>query len=311
MKENAEIRKSYFLDKYVIIAPKRDRRPGHRNVRFGQALDLAKDCPFCPDKIDPKNIIARINQKKSDDWQVVAIKNIFPAVSLNNQKAFGVQEVIIETPQHHKKNHELKIEEIKLILEMYQRRTEDLARNPKLNYILCLKNSGRAAGASLEHNHSQVFATAIIPKDLEEEEQYVKKYHQQHKSCAYCDIIKKEMGSARKIYADKYFAVFSPYASEYQYEVWIFPRRHLDNISLLSEEELTALSRIMKALFIKLNKLDLDFNYFLHNVVPNKNQHLYIKIQPRASIWAGVELGSGLVVNSISPEEAAKYYKFN
>ena len=60
---------------------------------------------------------------------------------------------------------------------------------------------------------------------------------------------------------------------------------------------------------MKLNNLNLSFNYFLHNIVNDKDQHFYIKIQPRDSIWAGVELGSGMVINSVSPEDAAKYYK--
>jgi len=60
---------------------------------------------------------------------------------------------------------------------------------------------------------------------------------------------------------------------------------------------------------VKMQTLDLSFNYFLHNVISDKTQHLYLKIQPRDSIWAGVELGSGLVINSVSPEAAAKYLR--
>jgi len=53
----------------------------------------------------------------------------------------------------------------------------------------------------------------------------------------------------------------------------------------------------------------LSFNFFLHQIISDRDQHFYLKIQPRDSVWAGVELGSGLVVNSISPEIAAKFYR--
>ncbi|MCD4693953.1 galactose-1-phosphate uridylyltransferase, partial [bacterium] len=85
-------------------------------------------------------------------------------------------------------------------------------------------------------------------------------------------------------------------------------KRHVDNISLLNEKEFSSFAKALKKILKKLNSLDLSFNFFLHNVISDKNQHLYLKIEPRDSVWAGVELGSGLVINSIPPEEAAKFY---
>ena len=117
------------------------------------------------------------------------------------------------------------------------------------------------------------------------------------------------MKSERKIFEDKFIAAFTPYASEYHYEAWIFPKRHLDNITKLNDEEFKSFAKALKIILLKLQKLDLSFNYFLHQVVSNRDQHLYLKIQPRDSVWAGIELGSGLVINSVPPEEAAEYYR--
>jgi UDPglucose--hexose-1-phosphate uridylyltransferase len=102
---------------------------------------------------------------------------------------------------------------------------------------------------------------------------------------------------------------FAPYASEYHYEAWIFPRRHVDNITLLTKAEFSSLTHCLKIILNKMQELNLSFNLFLHNVISDKDQHFYIKIQPRDSVWAGVELGSGLVINSVPPEEAAKFYR--
>jgi UDP-N-acetylglucosamine 1-carboxyvinyltransferase len=59
----------------------------------------------------------------------------------------------------------------------------------------------------------------------------------------------------------------------------------------------------------KLKKLGLAYNYTCRQSVSNKHQHFCIKIEPRDSVWAGVELDAGLIINSVPPEEAAKYYR--
>ncbi len=301
----SEIRKAYLLNKYVIITPSRAKRP--RDIKEETVIKRAGKCFFCPDNIDKKNVVDVINGGKN--WSVLSIKNIFPAVTLDNKKAYGSQEVIIETPDHVKELAELPISHVEKVLEMYSKRTKALEKNKKLNYILCFKNQGSKAGASIVHAHSQVFATEVLPPEVEEELALEKKYQNKHRSCAYCDIVKKEMKSKRKIFEDKHVAAFAPYASEFHYEAWIFTKRHLDNISKLNKEEFKSFARALKKILLKLHKLNLSFNLFIHQVVSDKNQHFYMKIQPRDSIWAGVELGSGLVINSVSPETAAQYYR--
>jgi UDPglucose--hexose-1-phosphate uridylyltransferase len=306
-KNKSEIRKDYFLDQHVIITPSRSKRP--RDVKEEKTAKTSPNCPFCVDNLDKNNVVDRINKKGSKNWQVVSINNIFPAVTLDNTKAYGKQEVIIDTPIHGLDFADLGEEKIQQILEMYSQRTKFLAKNKKLDYILCFKNSGAKAGASLKHAHSQVFSSSLVPSDLKEEAKSINDYKEKNNVCAYCDIIKKEIKSKRAVYEDKNIACFTPYASKYHYEVWIFPKKHLDNITLLNKSELKSFAKGLKIITKKLQSIGLDYNFFLHNVVSNKNQHFYIKIQPRDSVWAGVELGSGLVINSIPPEQAAKFYK--
>ncbi len=304
--KNSETRKSYLLNKHVIITPGRAKRP--RDVKEETVVKRTGKCPFCPEKIKGSEIRDKIENKKGE-WQIVSLRNIYPAVSLKNKKAYGDQEVIIETPHHAKDLANLSEKQITLLLKMYARRTENMAKNKKLDYILCFKNQGSKAGASIVHAHSQVFATDLVPNELLEEAQAVAEYKLKKKTCPYCDIIKKEVKSSRKVFSDKNIAAFTPYASEYHYEVWVFPKRHVDNITELSEDELKSFAKALKKILKKLKALNLSFNYFLHNVVSNPNQHFYLKIQPRDSVWAGVELASGLVINSVPPEAAAEYFR--
>lgn len=317
--KNSEIRKSYLLNKYVIITPGRLARP--RDIKEQTIIKRTKPCPFCLENIAQNKILDKlpakghIRQSLSEAsglnkaWQVLCLENIYPAVTLNNKKAFGTQEVIIETPDHTKELAELPKEHIEQVLKMFAKRTEELSKNKKIDYILCFKNQGSKAGASMVHAHSQIFATRILPPDVHEEFGLAQNFKVQNGVCAYCDMIKKEMKSERKIFEDKYIASFAPYASEYHYEAWIFTKRHLDNISKLNSDEFKSFARALKKILLKLRALDLAFNFFMHQVISNNDQHFYLKIQPRDSVWAGVELGSGLVINSIPPEAAAKYYR--
>ncbi|MCX6795991.1 MAG: galactose-1-phosphate uridylyltransferase [Candidatus Falkowbacteria bacterium] len=304
-KIKSEIRKSYLQNKYVIITPSRAQRP--RDIKEQTVIERTAACPFCSENINEKNILAEIKLNKNS--RILSIKNIFPAVSLDNPKAYGAQEVVIETPSHTKELAELNETEIEQVLRMYASRTAAISQNKKIEYILCFKNQGSKAGASIVHAHSQIFATSILPPDIHEELSLAQSYKIEHGTCPYCDIIAKELPSERKIFEDKFIAAFTPYASEYHYEAWIFTKRHLDNITKLNDEEFKSFAKILKRLLLKLQKLDLSYNFFLHQVISNQDQHFYLKIQPRDSIWAGIELGSGLVINSVLPEEAAKYYR--
>jgi len=301
----SELRKDYLLNKYVIITPGRAKRP--RDISEQTVLHRDKKCVFCPKNIEKKLII----DKYCDEAKgaVTAINNKFPAVTLNNKKAYGQQEVIIETDKHGIELGELSKEEIGNVLKMYQKRTAALSKIKKLDYILVFKNNGSKAGASITHAHSQIFATDIIPPDVQEEMTAAEHYYTKNKRNAYEDIIKKEVKGKRKIFKDKFASAFCPYASQYHYEAWLFPSRFIDNITELNDNEIESFAKALKMILEKLNSIGVSYNFFMHQVISNPNQYFYIKIQPRDSVWAGVELGSGIVINSVSPEVAAKFYR--
>lgn len=302
--QKPEIRKDYVQDKYVIIAPKRGKRPHdvERPVCATKQND-GKNCPFCKHNLKGRKVTL-----KYDD-HVTVIKNDFPAVSLNNPKAYGYQEVIIETADHQPELDNLSIKEIAEVLKAYSERTKAISKMPKIEYILIFKNNGGTAGASLQHAHSQIFATQFLPPHLKDKSQKQQEYKLQNGTCVYCDVIKKESKSPRLIYKDKNVTAICPWAPMHNYEAWILPNRHIDNITGLNEKERMSFAKILKKILIKVTKLGLPYNYYFHQVIHDEDQHLYMKITPRGSVWAGVEIGSGLIINPIPPEEAAKYYR--
>ncbi|MCD6471145.1 DUF4931 domain-containing protein [bacterium] len=303
----SEIRKDYFLNRYTIFAPARQKRPKEKEI---EEEEERKDrCVFCPGGkgLEKKYLIKKYGPKKP--WSIAVIKNKYPIVTLDNKNAYGEHEIVIETPIHEKRLYQFSIEEIINLIKVYRERTKEISKIKDINYILIFKNEGVKSGASLVHSHSQIFSSKIIPPDVQKEWQTAHQYEEKHGVCPYCEIIKREEKSERRVFVDKDIVAFCPYASRFHYEVWIFPRRHIDNVVQLNNKEIRSMAKVLKLVLSKLNALGLGYNFFLDQLITDKNQHFYLKIQPRATIWGGVELGSGLIVNTIFPEIAAKFYR--
>ena len=123
-------------------------------------------------------------------------------------------------------------------------------------------------------------------------------------------IVKKEKNSQRLVWQDNNFMAFCPWASQHPYEIWLMSKRHIDNIGLLKKTELVSLATMLKKALTKINSLGLAYNYFFHQIIRDPDQHFCLKIVPRQGPWvAGMEIGFGLYINSLSPEEATKFYK--
>lgn len=302
-----EIRKDYIQEKYVIIAPKRGKRPHDTIVPERHKKKLSDSCIFCPYNINDTHSLYLKGTKKS--WDINVIANKYPAVSLDNPKAYGQQEVVIETPDHTKELENLSAEHIADLLKAYSERTKEISKDKNIEYILIFKNDGGVAGASLTHAHSQIFATKFLPPHLFDKSQRQQAYKLKNGHCVYCDVISKESKSSRLIFKDENVIAFTPYASMFNYEAWIMPLKHRDNITELNPQERLSFAKILKHILRKIQDLNLPYNFYFHQVINDNDQHLYMKIIPRGSVWAGVEIGSGLIINPISPEDAAEYYK--
>lgn len=305
----SEIRKDYIQEKYVIIAPQRGARP--HAVTFEEDKHptpaTRRPCVFCPEKVDRQKFL--LAHGTDGGWSVKVIPNKYPAVTTDNSKAYGTQEIIIETPRHTTQLEDMNVSHISEVLKVYAARTKAISEIPKIEYILIFKNRGGRAGASIGHSHSQIFATQFLPPHLLDKSHRVQAYKLRTGRCVYCDVIGDERKGPRLISDDGVTVAFAPYASIHNYEVWILPKRHLDNITQLTDEERLSWSKTMKRILGKISKLGLPYNFYFHQVVYDKDQHLYMKITPRGGVWAGVEIGSGLIINPVAPEEAAKYYR--
>ena len=303
--EKSEIRKDYFLDKYVIIAPKRAKRP----QPVEKTETCTTSCYFCPDKLAGDEKITYTHKNDDGKWDILVMNNRYPALSEENPRAFGLQEIVIETRVHCQELQEFSTEHIVNVLNSYIDRYEKLNEINGIKHVIVFKNEGGKAGASISHSHSQIIALPLVPpKAVEEAEAFVR-YELEHNSCPYCDIIQKEAGKNRVIWEDKNLFVFAPYASDSPYGAWFVPKRHMKNFTELTYSEKESFAKAMKIVLAKLDELGISYNYFFENAVNSEDYHTHMKLSPRPNIWAGLELGTGVIINPIPPEFAAKVYK--
>ena len=291
---NSEIRKDYLQDKYALISPRRGKRPGDEVAG-----------PFCPQGLSTQLVVKTYGKP----WKIAVLKNKYPAFTTQKGGVYGRQEIIVETPDHKKRLYELPVSEIAEAIKVYADRVREMKKDKRIKYIEVFNNSGASAGASKTHEHSQVIGMNFVSPYLQDKTEKEHRYQGTTGRCVYCDIIKKEEKGLRKIFSDKNIFVFAPYASQYAYEARIFPRRHLDNIADLTADERASTAFALKKILSAVAKLKVPYNFYMHDRTTDADQHCYIKITPRGAALAAVELGTGLIINPVAPEAAAKYYR--
>ncbi|MEM4245220.1 MAG: galactose-1-phosphate uridylyltransferase [Candidatus Nanoarchaeia archaeon] len=303
-----ELRKDYILDRWALIATERAKRPN--DFKSSKKISGSKaNCPFCPghEHMTPP---ATYTVRKDGKWLVRCFANKFAAVGCGKEEnygngfltsfsACGNHEVLVETPNHNKTLADLPLEQIKLVLDSYVKRI--LAFDSK--YVLVFKNEGAEAGTSLVHTHTQIIAYNQVPKLVEAEVKAFKKYD----SCPFCSIVRMERNGPRMVFENDTFIAFTPFASRFPLEVWIFPKKHIK--SLVDLDDFSDLAFILKKILLKLKRLNASYNFVIHNAPRKSDFHFHIEVLPRLSKFGGFELGTDTIINVVSPEEAAKFYR--
>ncbi len=307
-----ELRKDYVLDRWVIVSSKRGKRP-HEFKRADIKVQEGP-CYFCPgsEHTTPPEI-GRIVSNGS--WQLRWFENKFPALHsegnpvpatenrfYTSASAYGHHEVIVETPRHDRQLAQFNAEEMEQVLQVYARRIRELESRKHISYVNVFKNHGYMGGTSIVHSHSQVMATAVLPPEIREKIDAMRRFI----SCPYCSVVQSEKTSGRFCFENDDFVAFTPYASRFNYEIWIFSKTHA---SRLEEVNLSNLAEIFVKVLKKVQEAGWDYNVLVQYGPKGEDFHLHFEVCPRTAIWAGFELNSGIIINTVAPEDAAKYYR--
>ncbi len=226
----------------------------------------------------------------------------------------GFHEIVI-TRDHKKHLAIMPIEKVEEVIKAYQERYLALMNHKFVNYIFIFHNHGKEAGASIPHPHSQLIAVPILPADVRRSIEDTEKYYVRNKKCAHCEMINWEKEEKRVIFQNKYFVVFAPFVPRVNFELRIYPKQHQPNFEKINETEKKYLAEaLQKALYGLYKGLkNPNYNFFIHTAPCDEKKHDYyhwhIEILPKTNTWAGLELGTGVEVLTIKPEEVAEFLK--
>ena len=228
----------------------------------------------------------------------------------------GAHEVIIETPEHNLTLATMPTARVQDVLWAYRDRILDLEKDKRFKYILIFKNHGEAAGASLEHTHSQLIALPVVPKRVREEVDGAREHYNFKERCIFCDILRQEKEkSVRLIAENQAFVVLAPFAPRFPFEIWIVPKTHQCAFEQSHKADLEQLAPILQDMLSRLDRV-LEFpayNYIIHTAPigePAEDYyHWHLEIMPKLTKVAGFEWGTGFYINPTSPEESAKFLR--
>jgi len=326
----SELRKDPISGRWVIISVERGKRP----VDFISPSQRKRGgfCPFCHgnEYTTPEEIMAFRPPgtiPNSPGWTLRVMPNKFPALEIYGElnkagvgifdmmNGIGAHEVIVETPDHMLSLATMPLKALEDVLWAYYLRLTDLRKDRRFKYVLIFKNEGDAAGASLEHSHTQIIALPIIPMLVKEETDSAKHYYGLKERCIFCDVIHQEIESQKRIiYENSQYVALAPFAPRAPFETWILPKRHESNFQP-PNKNFSSLAEILQVILKQMDKiLEVPpYNFVIHTSPfqdeINEYYHWHIEILPKLTKIAGFEWGSGFFINPTPPEESAKFMR--
>jgi UDPglucose--hexose-1-phosphate uridylyltransferase len=328
----SEIRQDPTTEEWVIMASERAKRP-HRFSSPQARPELpvfSPSCPFCPgnEAMTPSETLSYADEG-SGRWRVRSFANRFPALTpgggtvRREEEGFfvdmdgtGIHEVIVETPAH---NQALALQEdggVEDVLRAYHERYNAVSGMPFVRLVIIFKNQGASAGTSLEHPHSQLVATPVVPKHIRMKCEVAVRHYDSTGHCIYADMRDHELRAGTRVVMEtEAFAVFHPFASHHPFETWIMPKTHQACFGNASAEDLERLAPVLRITLLKLYRglNNPDFNYVIDTAPvgeENKDYYLWhLRIIPRLTETAGFEIGSGININTALPEETARFMR--
>lgn len=319
---------------WVIFAPSRAQRPHQETAEATSAPIEFNHCPFCPgnESRTPPEIhaVRRRPVANAPGWELRVIPNKFPALRIEDDETSftetqsffryrggcGAHEVIIESPEHKCILADQPVSQIELILKTLQLRHNDLLRDHRMQSIIIFKNHGEGAGTSLQHPHFQLIATSVVPHVMRVKMGIAADYFDMTGRCLYAVMLKEELAAQKRILAasEKYVALL-PYASHVPFEIWILPTDLRSSFGTVPADDLRPLAEMLKDVLSRLavNLDNPDFNLTIDSVPRGDEDQSYflwhIRILPRLTTPAGFEMGSGMSINTVLPENATQFLR--
>ncbi|MCK4546912.1 MAG: galactose-1-phosphate uridylyltransferase [Candidatus Eisenbacteria sp.] len=326
-----ELRKDPIIGRWVIISTERGKRPG--DFPSVETVTPGGFCPFDAgneDKTPPEVFAFREpgTEPNTPGWRVRVVPNKFPALRIegplirrgegvfDKMSGIGAHEVVIENPDHGSALCDLALPQVEEVVRAFIHRIKDLRKDERLRYILVFKNHGEQAGASLEHSHTQIIATPIVPKRVMEELNGARQHYDLKERCIFCDIVLQEMEDGIRLVTENEACVsLTPFASRFPFETWLLPKWHSSRFEDMTDSQITSVADLLLETLLRLRSAlnAPPYNFIIHTGPCQDPElpfyHWHIEIIPKLTKIAGFEWGTGFYINPTLPEEAARYLR--
>jgi UDPglucose--hexose-1-phosphate uridylyltransferase len=290
--------------RWVLLAPERSARPHTVAAAPPTVPDAVAGCPFCPgyeDLTPPEVGRAGGGEADTPGWRVRVVPNLYPAVGGPHAvaPATGAHEVVVLSPAHDRSFGQLDDDQAVEVVQMLRDRTR-FHLDAGHAYVQVIINHGRAAGASIAHPHAQIVAIDFVPPAVTSA---LERY-----AAAGSDLVRDDLAEGIPIVERAGTAAWCPHAPAAPYEFRAAP---IDDVGarfdLASDDDAADLAVVLRDGLARLLATlgDVPYNLVLHTAVGDAPFHWYVEVQPRLTIIAGFELGTGVFVNTLPPERAA------
>ena len=293
-------------------------RTFHRD-RFKLAAAQIDDGGDCQNCREPAGDGVRLRTLKDFAFHVVGtddearrLDENLAQVALDQARASGSWRTVVAPPREHRP---LQAVGGAIVAEMLGRCRDLIAERRTAGdtaYVQVVQNWGAQAGARTNHLCLDVYDLPQVPHRVAEEIGGAARFVIREGECPFCRLVRTEPARRdRLVWEDGQSVAFAPFASRSPFEVWIVPRRHAADFGDASDQDVRATAEALRQILGRLARLDgPPHNLVLHSAPLGERidatYHWHWEIHPRLREIAGLELGTGLPVNPVSPEDAVE-----
>ena len=294
-------------------------REFHRD-RFATAATQIDDGGRCANCSEPAGDGVRLRVLKDFAFHVVGTESEARAlakglgqVSISDARSAGSWRTIVAPPREHRALHAVGSNVIEAMIGLARGALVDARAAGQTDYLQVVQNWGGQAGARTNHLCIDLYDLPKVPHRIGEELGGSARFVIREGECPYCRLVRDETTRPdRLIWQDTDSVAFAPWASRSPFEAWIIPRRHDADFARATDADVRATAEALRNVLARL-AVTLDgppYNLLLHTA-PLREQvdstyHWHWEIHPRLREIAGLEVGTGLPVNPVSPEDAVE-----
>jgi UDPglucose--hexose-1-phosphate uridylyltransferase len=265
-------RRNALTGEWVLVSPHRTQRPWLGQQEAAPPVSRRSydpQCCLCPGN---KRANGAVNAVYTQPY---VFANDFPALDagsdarvhgeglFESQAVAGDCRVVCYSPRHDQSLGDLAPSQAAAVVRAWRAQFAELDARSDLSYVLIFENRGEMMGASNPHPHGQIWATSILPNEVERERHTQQIYHETHGRPLLVDYAEAELKEGVRVVASNaHWVALVPYWAVWPFELLVLPRRQVAAFDELRPEEEDTLAKLLQAIVSVYDRVfDVPFPY--------------------------------------------------